>query len=256
MPVEGDSWYISRLIGIERSTGNIPRILWDSMGQNASTVLWVPTDGSKEILVAAQDSLYSNLPGFWPSIYRVDISTGRKRLVEKGRTHIMNWGADHLGRVRYGIGYRDEKTRSTLLYRGNSENKLRAVAQAEHGADEQLTLPFYFVPDSEKGYIFRDIANGRSVIVEIDVPIGETLRMVYAPDDADVESVLLGANGSKLLGIWTNDRSAPLRWLDPVMAAHQKKLEKASPNSQVTIESYSHDQSKCSFASAPPIIRG
>lgn len=244
MPVETDRWYISRVIGINRGTGKITRLLWDSGGQNASDVLWIPDDGSTEILIAAQGSIYSNNPNFWPTVYRVDVTTARKRVVERPRANIFDWGADHLGQIRFGIGYRDASTQSTLLFRSNGEGSLRVIDSAKLGAEEELTVPFHFVPGSNNGFVIKETEGGRSAVVEVDIPTGKAVRTVYAADGADVESVLLGSNGSKLLGVRTNDRQAPLRWLDPAMAAHQKTLEEASPHSVVRIESFSADQSK------------
>ena len=136
MPVEADRWYISRVIGINRGTGKITRLLWDSGGQNASDVLWIPSDGGTEILIAAQNSIYSNLPDFWPAVYRVDVATGRKRIAERARPNVFDWGADHLGQIRFGIGYRDASTQSTLLYRSHGEGALRVIDSAKLGAEE------------------------------------------------------------------------------------------------------------------------
>lgn len=244
MPVEADRWYISRVIGINRGTGKITKLLWDSGGQNASDVLWIPSDGSTEILVAAQNSIYGSNPDFWPAVYRVDVTTARKRIVERPRTNIVDWGADHLGQVRFGIGYRDASTQSTLLFRSHGEGSLRVIDSAKLGAEEELTVPFHFVPGSNNGFVIKEVEGGRSAVVEVDVPTGKAVRTVYAADDADVESVLLPSNGSKILGVRTSDRSTPLRWIDPAMAAHQKTLEAASPQSKVRIESLSADQSK------------
>lgn len=244
MPVEGDRWYISRAIGINRGTGKITKLLWDSGGQNASNILWIPADGSTEILIAAQNSIYSNLPEFWPTVYRVDVTTGRKRVAERPRPNIFDWGADHLGQVRLGVGYRDSDTQSTLLFRSHGEGALRVIDRVKLAAEEELTVPFHFVPGSNNGFVIKEIGDGRSAVVEVDIPTGKDVRTVYAANKADVESVMLGSNGSKLIGVRTSDRSTPLQWIDPAMAAHQKTLEEASPQSKVRIESLSADQSK------------
>lgn len=242
-PVEGDNWYVSRLIGINRTTGKITKLLWDRGGQNASDILWIPTDGRTEILVAAQNSIYEGSE-FWPAVFRVDVATGRKRLEEKGRTNILNWGADHLGQVRFGIGYRDATTKATLLYRPGGDGMFRVIDSAKLRDEEQLTVPFLFVPDSDRGYVIKKAAGGRFAVVEVDVSTGQDVRTVYSADDADVESAAIGMGGSKLLGVWTSDRSQPLRWIEPVMAEHQKALDAASPASNVRILSYSDDFTK------------
>ena len=242
--VENDRWYVSRLIGVNRTTGKITKLLWGLEGQNAADVLWVPTDGSKEILVAGQNSIYGNDEEFWPAVYRVDVTSGRSQRVQRGRTNVMDWGADQLGRVRYGIGYRDDKIQATLLYRPIHEDALHVVDRAKFSEDDGLAIPFLFLPDGDRGFVVKEIKGGRSAVVEVDFLTGEDVRTVHTADDSDVESVLLAPNGSKLLGVMTSSREAPLLWLDPTMAAYQKTLEAASPNSQVRIESFNGDQTK------------
>src|SRR3546814_7296470 len=82
------------MIAISRTTGKVTKLLWDVGGQNGADLLWVPTDGSNHILVAAQNSIYVG-EDFWPSVYRVDVTNGRKRVVLRGRSGVMDWGVDH-----------------------------------------------------------------------------------------------------------------------------------------------------------------
>lgn len=244
LPVENDQWYISRLIAIHRPTGKITKLLWDMKGQDADDVLWIPADGSNEILVAAQDSVYGNTDGFWPAVYRVDVTSGRKRLEEKGRTHVLEWGADHLGHVRYGIGYNDVTTKSSLLYRADGRGTFRVVDRAQLRDEEGLTVPFLFVPQSSHGYVVKDAPDGRAVVAEIDAATGADVRTVYAAKGSDVLAAATSRDGSRLLGVYTSDRERPVQWIDPVMIARQQGLDATSPQSDVRIESYSDDLNK------------
>lgn len=243
VPVTTDNWYVSRLIGINRTTGKITKLLWDLNGQNAADLLWVPTDGSSEILVAAQNSIYEGAE-FWPSVYRVDVATGRKRIEVKGRTNILDWGADHLGRVRYGIGYSDATTKATLLYRGDGRSLFRVIESALLRDDERLAVPFVFVPGTDHGLVYKNVENGRTAIVETDLATGKEIRTVVAPDGADIEGAISAPDASRLIGVHTSDDVRPVRWLDPAMAKYQEALNATSPASRVRIDSYNRDLSK------------
>lgn len=241
--VAGDNWYISRMIAISRTTGKVTKLLWDVGGQNGADLLWVPTDGSNHILVAAQNSIYEG-EDFWPSVYRVDVTNGRKRVVQRGRAGVMDWGVDHLGRIRYGIGYSDATTRATLLYRSGDEGGFRLIERASLRNEEELTVPFLFLPGTDHGYVVDSAEDGRSVVVEVDLATGKPVRTVYAVDGADVDGVEMSFDGSRLLGVTTTGRDRSVRWIDPVMAEHQKTLDAASLASTVRIESYSRDLDK------------
>jgi dipeptidyl aminopeptidase/acylaminoacyl peptidase len=242
-PVEGDNWYISRMIAINRPTGKVTKLLWDLGGQNGANLIWTPSDGSNEILVAAQNSIYVGAE-FWPAVYRVDVTTGRKSKLITGRVNVMDWGADHLGRVRYGIGYRDSNTQATMLYRTTGEGAFRTIERASLRDEEELTIPFIFVPGNDNGYVIKAAPGGRSVVAEVDLSTGKDVRTVHAADGAEVERAIVSFDGTKLLGVRTTDRARPIHWIDPVMAAHQTALNAASPASKVRIESFSRDLGK------------
>jgi dipeptidyl aminopeptidase/acylaminoacyl peptidase len=243
LPVEADNWYISRLISINRTTGKPTRLLWDLKGQDASSVVWIPTDGSTEILVAGQNSIYEG-EDFWPAVYRVDVATGRKRTEVNARNSVLDWGADHLGRVRYGIGYRDSTTKSTLLYRGDGKSVFRTIDSASLRDEEDLSIPSVFVPGTDNGLVYADAPDGRTVIAENDLSTGKQLRIAYEVEAADIEGAIRSPDGSRLIGFYTSDDAKPIQWIDPAMVAHQKELDAASPQSKVRIESYSRDLSK------------
>ncbi len=243
LPVETDNWYISRLIGINRSSGKVTKLLWDLHGQNAADLVWVPTDGSREILVAGQDSIYES-PEFWPSVYRVDVATGHRKIVMKGRGGVMDWGADTLGRIRYGVGYRDDSTRATLFYRGADESGFRAIDRASLRDDEALAVPVLFVPGTDNGVVYRTLDDGRTVLAEVDLPTGKLVRTVAAADQGNVVAAIPSPDGSRLLGFYASDDRRQVNWLDPAMARSQEALNAMSPASRVVIDSYSNDLSK------------
>ena len=243
LPVETDNWYISRLISVNRTTGKVTRLLWDLHGQDASNIVWIPSDGSTEILVAGQNSIYEG-EDFWPAVYRVDVATGRKKTEVAARSSVLDWGADHLGRVRYGIGYRDNTTRSTLLYRGDGKSVFRSIDSASLRDEERLSIPFVFVPGTDNGLVYAETSDGRTVIAENDLSTGRQVRIAHEIEGADIEGAIRSPDGSRLIGFYTSDDTRPIQWIDPAMARHQATLDATSPASKVRIESYSRDLSK------------
>src|SRR3546814_13927083 len=114
---------------------------WSSDVCSSDLVLWIPSDGSTQILVTGQNSIYESAE-FWPAVYRVDVTNGRKRIVERGRSSVLDWGADNRGQVRYAVGYRDHSTRSTLLYRSENDHGFKLIDTARLRDEDELDLPF------------------------------------------------------------------------------------------------------------------
>lgn len=243
LPVEAQRWYVSRLIAINRTTRKLTKLLWDLNGQDTANILWIPSDGSNEILVAAQNSIYSNFEHFWPSVYKIDVTTGRKKLVLRGRQDVLDWGADHTGNVRIGLSYNDENLTSRLLYRSSTNTVFKIADRATYGSGAVLTVPFMFLPDSDNALILRDNDQGRTSVYEVDLSTQKDVKTVYEPDAGEVVGVEMGNDGA-LLGVYLTGQKSGMKWFDPTLAELQGNFDKTVPNSDVKIESMSADRSK------------
>lgn len=243
LPIETDRWYVTRLVAVNRLSGKYTKLLWDLGGQNAGDVLSVPKDGSNEILVAAQATIYSDRSGFWPTVYRVNVTNGKKRNVVIGREGVLDWGADHLGQVRIGLGYSDGTLTSRLIYRSSNDEAFRVVDKANHKRDEVLTVPFLYLPGGDNALVMRDNDSGRTSIFEVDLATQQTVKTIFEPEQGEVEGALTSDDG-KLLGAYSTDKKSPITWFDPDLANLQANFNKSVPNSRVLIESMSADRSK------------
>ena len=239
-----DRWYIYRIFGVNRKTGQYTKLLTRQTGQNAGQVIWTPSDGSAEILAAGQGSIYSDEDEFWPGVFRVNVETGKQKRVLKGKQYVMRWGADGSGNVRFGLGYSDRNQTSRLLYAQEGSRTFRTVDKANLGEEESLDVPFYFVPGTDNGWMIRDNAEGKSVIVEHNIATGEDVRTVYEHPDSDVVRVKMSHDRSKLLGVRLNDKDNDFEWLDPEIRQAQEVLNEAATNADARIVSLSKDQTK------------
>lgn len=244
LPVEGQRWYVSRMIAINRVTKKLTKILWDLQGQNTADVLWIPSDNSNEILVAAQSAIYTDAPGFWPSVYRVDVTTGKRKIEVNGRSDFLEWGADQLGHVRLGIGYNDERRTSFVAYRPDGKGSFKTVDRVNHRKNENLNVPFLFLPGGDTGLVLRDNAEGNSSIYETNLITQGTVRTVFEPKVGEVASVIISHDGLTLLGVTTTDKDNPVIWLDPKLAELQSNFQKSVPTQRATITSMNHDRTQ------------
>ncbi|MEP3466237.1 MAG: S9 family peptidase [Parasphingorhabdus sp.] len=244
--VEADRWYITRMIAVNRTSGKPTKLLWQMKGQNAANLLWSPSDGSNEILMAAQNSIYVG-EDFWPAVYRVDVTNGKLRKVVKGRRNVMDWGADQTGSVRYGIGYQDFSTDATLVYRGEGQKGsfgFKLSDKAKLVNEESLTVPFMFLPGSDNGLVLKDNADDRTVVMEVNLVTGKDVQTFFEAENADIKRVFLSFDRSKILGVRTDDEENPIHWIDPAMKAAQEQIDAAAPKATARIESFNRDQTK------------
>lgn len=244
MPVVDDRWYVRRIFSINRKTQKILPLLRDLGGQDTANILWTPDDGSKEILVAAQNSIYSNDDLFWPTVYRVDVETGKRKVELGGRTGFTSWYADADGAVRMGLGYDDEKQASRLLYRPGASGSFRQVDRISHRRDESVDIPLQFLPGGDKGLVLREGDDGKSAIYEMDMVTRELGKPFYVPETGQVRGIWLSSDGKSVLGVVGSDWRKPVHWLDPDMSTLQQQLDSQVKNGRVVIQSMNSDRSK------------
>lgn len=243
LPIASDRWYVSRVLAISRLTGKPIKLAWELSGQS-SEIVWLPKDGSNQVLLSAQESVFLG-DDFWPDVYRIDVTTGKKTQIVAGQIGVMDWSADLSGRVRVGTGYNDSSRTSRLLYRNESESKFRVIDRADLRKDESLINPLLFVPGTDHALVVRPNEKGKDAVVEIDLLTLATIKTVYtAPNDADVREVLVSSDGSGIIGVVNSDDPQSIRWIDPVLADLQASFDKSVPNKNVSILSMNRDRSR------------
>ena len=242
--VQEDSWYLSRLISVNRKTKAFTKLLWNLRGQNAADILWTPKDGSNEILVSGQDSVFSNQPGFWPTVYRVNVETGKSKKAVRGKSGVLDWAADHNGNVRIGIRYNDRLKTSTIFYASEGSRSFKTIDRVNLGREEDVELPFSFIPGGDTGLMFKDNADGNTAIAEVDLKTQEIVRWVHTAEDSEIRSIRTSYIDDSIIGIRKSGEDSKMEWLQPNLAAAQSQLDKAAPKANVTIESYNHDYSR------------
>ena len=237
-----DRTYISRLIAIDTTTSKVTKLLWDSEGQDAADVLWMPNDGTDEIVVSAQHSFYED--GFYPTVHRVNVATGRTREALAARAGIMDWAADGSGAVRMGQGYDDSKRTFRLVYRGEGGTGFfREIDRANARKEESLIHPFLFLPGGDHALAVRINGEGREAIFEVDLATMQNVKEVYqAPKGFEIDGTVLSSDGTALLGVSTSEVSGHIHWTDPELAELQALFDKAVKGSTAHIVSLSADR--------------
>jgi acetyl esterase/lipase len=244
-PVQGEDWYITRTVAINRGTGKLTYLLRNLGGQDASDIVWIPHDESNQILIAAQNSIYEHSDALWPAVYRVDVTNGHAWIEVPSTPGIMDWAADASGVVRSGVGYRDDTRTWRLIYRtGPSGTSFQTVERADDRKHEIVRAPFMFLPDSGHALVIHDDDRGMSSIYEYDVAAGKEPRVVFVPQVGEVEDPIVSNDGAYLLGVTTSALRGNVHWFDSQLADLQEKLDSAIPSMSVNIVSLSADHKK------------
>ncbi|WDF73548.1 alpha/beta hydrolase family protein [Novosphingobium sp. KACC 22771] len=243
-PVEGDRFYVSRLINFNRTTGKITKLFWDSKGQSADRILWTAHDGSPTALIAAQNSIYLSAD-FWPAVYRFNVETGSKTIVQQGREDVMTWFTDGDGAVRIGYGYDDNSRKSRVMYRNGAGEPFRVVDRADGRKREDLISVVGFGASPGSALMIHDDKDNHSALFEVDVATQKDLRTIWtAPEGSWIEGTWTDVDRKTVLGLRLAGKEEKRVWLDPVLAETQAAFAKAVPERRVGIIDINRDHTR------------
>lgn len=211
---------------MNRDTGKMTKLLWDLNGQNVSDVLWMASDGSPMIEMAGQASIFSGST-FWPEVFRVNVETGNKESIQRGREGVMRWAADGRGTVRVGLSY-DDKTRTMrLLYRGE-HGGWNNVERVDTRNREELIFPEMFLSGTDHALATHDDGHGFNTLYEIDLTKQKDVQVVYAAvAPREIAHVVIDGAQTMLLAAKESGADGGTHWFDTSLAGLQAQFNKA-----------------------------
>ncbi|MDP6437620.1 MAG: hypothetical protein QF790_06400 [Gammaproteobacteria bacterium] len=189
----------------------------------------------------------------YPSVYKVDVSNGRRERVQRNRSKIVDWMADRQGRVRLAYG-RDE---TKIFYRVFD---LRAGEWRDAWDyelfDTPAIRPMGFGIDPNHLYI-RALHEGRYAVFRVHLDDPEfTRELVHADPNYDVDGGLIYSPVSNdVVGVSHGEADDSRVYWDPGYLGLQEGFRRVLPDSANIIASMSRNERRYilySFSSNKP----
>lgn len=182
----------------------------------------LPEDG-EHILLAQRDARLVAQTG----VYRVNLLTGARRLVQDSLPHVQAWLSDAQHRVRVGLAY--EEGRFALWVCDPERRRWRVLRHFGH-LDAQALQPLGFGLDPQRLYVLAEAA-GRRGLYTLDLsqtePEPQALRL---PSEGDLGGQLLrSTRDGEALGLISADLGGELAAWDPGLKALLAGIEQALP---------------------------
>ncbi|WP_343528724.1 S9 family peptidase [Sphingomonas sp.] len=239
--IQGDEYYVTRLIGISADMTKMVKIDWDNSGLRADEVLWTAKDGTPRILFAKQTGIYS-MPDVYPSVYEADVSTGRVKRIASSQTNVWDWYADGQGQLRMGVRYNDDTRQKSLLYRQSNDEPFRTIARADGRKSESVLVPSIFRADGTALAI--DDSDGYDALYEVTLPDLKLGRKLSTLDGYDIDGVIPNPTGDDISAIRYTDQYYHDAWTDPHLKELQEMVDKAVAPRRAEIVSWNRARTR------------
>ncbi len=217
----GQEIYVTRTLAISTDMKTARRLDWTNSGVRADDVLWVAHDGTPRILLSKQTGIASEAD-FNPSVFEIDVSTGKSRRVAEGRPNVHSWYADGEGQVRAAYQYNDATRSSALLYRANNRDTFRPIARRARKDEDGMTIPLTFRADGTTAVAYDD-EGGFTALYEVSLPDLKLGKKLYALDGYDVDGIVDNPQENDVIGATVTGHYGQSVWFDE----HLKELQKA-----------------------------
>ncbi len=235
----GEDVRITRLISIDLVTGKSVFIGPEDEGVDGDDVIHVDHDG-KFLLLSTQATIYE-----YPSVYKVDLVTGKDQQIVKPIDYVWSWYADPAGVVRAGIGINSRKW--WIVYRDTAAEEFKRTTRHDFDDDDKNDIEqFLPVDGSDKGYAVANGDNGRFALYRYDFKNDQLGDLIYENPEVDIDSPIT-SSGGKVLGVYYTDDRAETAWFDPDISALQSRIDAALPDMINRILSVSDDKKKVLF---------
>ena len=182
----------------------------------------MPSDPNHVVVAANFDQ-----PGF-PSVYRVNINTGRRKKILDSVWPVRTWVADPNGKVRLGYGLHGRTIE--IIYRSAEPDAYWSTLWEYGLAEGPGPTPVAFWPRPEQLLVSAP-HNGRTAVFRADVSgAAPELNLLKASDKYDlVPRALLAPNSGNIFGIYMAGADKHL-FLEPGAAKIQRVLAKEMPD--------------------------
>jgi len=169
---------------------------------NANVVDWLEDD-PEHILMAYDDESKNDRP----AIRRVNLTTGKDKVVQRGLGNVQSWYTDSQGEPRIGKGRREDKEATPVMRIRDVEQDKWYNATNYPGLDADT--PIFGFTEKQNELIIGDYRGKDTLGLYVyDLTVKSITRKIYHNNTYDAEGVIRSKDGNEIIGArYTADTS-------------------------------------------------
>lgn len=238
----GVEYMTSRLMSIKYDGTDMRGMFWedsqyDYVPQYQDQIISMLPDDDRYFLLA----LDSQDPGS-DGVYRVDINTGKRKLIQSSVTNARDWIADQQGRPRIAIAT-DGTDQKIVVF--DTKGKNRRTLWEFETFSEDIIKPMGFGLDPNQLYV-RAYHKGRLAIFDVDLSDPElNLNLIVASERRDITGGLIySPKTGDAIGVNYATSESLYHFWDESYAKLSEAIDKALSNTNNWINGFSADESR------------
>ena len=187
-------------------------------GQGGDRLISFLSEDDDHVLISAQKGINSRSP----SVYKVNIWTGRTQRIQSGRRNITSWLADRSGQLKLGVGYKDTES---LIYKRRSDSSSWDLAYRFDVYKDPVFIPLAFAQDG-KLFVLSTHESDRKSLYKFDLETGRFGTRIFQHPRYDLTGVILGGREQELLGASLSHDAGDNIYFDAERQEFEQQLKK------------------------------
>lgn len=164
--------------------------------------------------------------------YRLNTKKGSLELIAENPGNIVNWMADHNGKLRLAIS--SDGVNRSLLYRDRENQQFRPILTTSF---KDALSPEFFTFDNKNIYAISNLGRDKSAIVIFDLINGKEMKTLYENPDYDVTGLTFSRKDKALIAAKFTSWKREHHFFHPKFQQMFTRLQSKLPNAEINISS-------------------
>jgi dipeptidyl aminopeptidase/acylaminoacyl peptidase len=203
----------TRLMAMDPDGGNLKLMVPVPKGKDPvqiadKVVSWLPDDPDHILMAFNPDD-----PSL-PRVYRVNVHTAQRTLVEAGEKDIFWWTADQQGNLRIGEGANNSKLLETRFFRSPPSRTWDLVEEKPAGSGPVFHPVIFDRHDPDLLYLLSDHDGDTIGLYSYRLSSRSFKDLMFRHPEVDVSGITLDPSGTEIQGVSFVDDEAGMHWFD------------------------------------------
>lgn len=239
--VDADGQEALAMYAVDRTGGKIKTLI-DPLGKDAGKGVGLPSPGvldpledePKYVLISYDARKVGS-----PDIFKMNIKTGSRKMVERNPGDVQGYMTDHDGKIRMALA--QDKLFSEVRYRETEESEWRVLTRYRWD-DPNGFAPMAFDYDNQTLFVSSGKDHDTSAIYRYSPSTGEFGEQIFHNPNVDAGGLMFSDKRKKLLGATYYTDKPQWEGMDEQFTRMLKSLEASFPNRTVNISSLTKEE--------------
>lgn len=191
-----------------------------------------------------------------PRIYRVNVNTAQRAVVEGGEPNVVDWTTDQQGRPRLAYALDDQKMLEQHLYRAPDQKKWEVLSTKPLSEGAEFGTILFDRDDPDVAWVRSNHEGNTSGLYRYRFSTRTFIEKLFLNPGVDMDYAIRDPQGRRVVGVSYTLNDSRIQWFDPAVAAIFDDVRLRIAAKHVYVASWSDDYRRIIFYGESPDLPG